>query len=98
MASEQTGAGVSEQTRQGPPAPVHDSTLIEAFERTCCSGAEKVAIRSRGDQQTLTWAQWRERSRALAGGLHRLGLRRGEPIALLLCNRPDFHVCDLAAA
>jgi long-subunit acyl-CoA synthetase (AMP-forming) len=98
MASEQTGAGVGEQTRQGSPVPAHASTLIEAFERTCGSSAEKVAIRGRDDQQTLTWAQWRERSRALAGGLHRLGLRRGEPIALLLCNRPDFHVCDLAAA
>ena len=96
MASER--AGVSGQTRQEPPAPVHASTLIEAFERTCSRSAEKIAIRSRGDRQTLTWAQWRERSRALAGGLHRLGLRRGETIALLLCNRPEFHVCDLAAA
>lgn len=77
-----------------PPLP---STLIEAFELTCAARPDSVAIRSRGDEQAITWAQWRRRSRELAGGLHALGLRRGDAIALLLANRPEFHVCDLAA-
>ena len=34
---------------------------------------------------------------ALAGGLAALGLSRGETIALMLSNRPEFHLCDLAA-
>jgi long-chain acyl-CoA synthetase len=72
-------------------------TLIEAFEESCSKRGESVAIRSRGGEQELTWTQWRTRSRDIAAGLHRLGLRHGESIALLLCNRPEFHVCDLAA-
>lgn len=83
-------SGVSE-------AGAHARTLIEAFERTCGTRADQVAIASRGGEQTLTWAQWRDRSRAIAGGLYRLGLRRGEAIALLMTNRPEFHVADLAA-
>jgi long-subunit acyl-CoA synthetase (AMP-forming) len=75
----------------------HPRTLIEAFEQTCTARADRVAIASRGGEQTLTWAQWRQRSREIAGGLHRLGLRRGDAIALLMANRPEFHVCDLAA-
>lgn len=78
-------------------AGAHTHTLIEAFERTCGTRADQVAIASRGGEQTLTWAQWRDRSRAIAGGLYQLGLRRGEAIALLMTNRPEFHVADLAA-
>ena len=31
-------------------------------------------------------------------GLHRLGVRRGDSVALLLSNRPEFHLADMAAA
>ena len=34
---------------------------------------------------------------ALAGGLAALGLKRGDTLALMLANRPEFHLCDLAA-
>jgi long-subunit acyl-CoA synthetase (AMP-forming) len=71
--------------------------MVEAFDITCAAGGESVAIRTKGDAQTLSWAQWRRRVRDLAGGLHRLGLRRGETLALLLGNRPEFHVADMAA-
>ena len=39
----------------------------------------------------------RERVDALAGGLAKLGVGRGETVALMLSNRPEFHLCDLAA-
>ena len=58
---------------------------------------DRVAIRTRDDAQTLTWSQWRRRARDLAGGLHKLGLRRGHTLAIMLSNRPEFHVVDLAA-
>ncbi len=58
---------------------------------------DRVAIRTRGDEQTLTWAQWRRHSYELAGGLQRLGLKRGETLAIMLSNRPEFHIVDLAA-
>ncbi len=73
------------------------ATMVEAFEISSAAHSGEVAIRTKGDAQTLTWAQWRTRTRDIAGGLHRLGLRRGETLALLLGNRPEFHVADMAA-
>src|ERR1035437_2275651 len=44
----------------------------------------------------ITAGELRERVDALAGGLAELGLQRGETLALMLSNRPEFHICDLA--
>jgi long-chain acyl-CoA synthetase len=71
--------------------------MVQAFELTSAALADRVAIRTKDDEQTLTWAQWRQRTRDLAGGLYKLGLRRGETMAILLSNRPEFHVADMAA-
>jgi long-chain acyl-CoA synthetase len=90
-------------TDAAPAAPAeftgaaHAATMVEAFDITCAALGDAVAIRTKGDEQTLTWAQWHGRVRDLAGGLHRLGLRRGETLAILLSNRPEFHVVDMAA-
>ena len=35
--------------------------------------------------------------RRIAAGLHALGLRRGDRLALMLANRPEFHLVDAAA-
>ncbi len=59
--------------------------------------ADEVAIRTKGDAFTITWGELQARVDALAGGLAKLGVARGETIALMLSNRPEFHVCDLAA-
>jgi long-subunit acyl-CoA synthetase (AMP-forming) len=53
-------------------------------------------VRTKGDEVAWTWAELRERVDALAAGLTGLGLQRGDTVALLLGNRPEFHLCDLA--
>src|SRR2546421_4984240 len=73
------------------------TTLAEAFRITAAERADEVAIRTKGDEYTITWGALRERVDALAGGLASLGLGRGETIALMFSNRPEFHICDLAA-
>ena len=35
--------------------------------------------------------------RALAAGLAALGVERGDTVALMLPNRPEFHIADTAA-
>ena len=90
-------AGVPESAAARRHAAAHASTMVQAFEITSAALSGRVAIRTKGDAQTLTWAQWRRRTRDLAGGLRRLGLRRGETLALLLGNRPEFHIADMAA-
>jgi len=71
-------------------------TLAQAFRITAADRVDDVAIRTRGDEFTITWGALRERVDALAGGLAKLGLRRGDTLALMLSNRPEFHLCDLA--
>jgi long-chain acyl-CoA synthetase len=71
-------------------------TIAEAFRLTAAERSEDVAIRTRGDEFTITWGALRERVDALAGGLAQLGLKRGDTLALMIGNRPEFHICDLA--
>ena len=71
-------------------------TIAEAFRLTSAERNDDVAIRTKGDEFTITWGALRERVDALAGGLAGLGLRRGDTLALMIGNRPEFHICDLA--
>jgi long-chain acyl-CoA synthetase len=73
------------------------ATIAEAFRITAAERAEEVAIRTKQDAFTITWGELRERVDALAGGLAKLGIGRGDSVALMLSNRPEFHLCDLAA-
>jgi long-chain acyl-CoA synthetase len=72
------------------------ATIAEAFRITAAERADHVAVRTRGDEQSWTWGHLRERVDALAGGLTTLGLAKGDTLALLIANRPEFHLCDLA--
>ncbi|MGI8593736.1 MAG: AMP-dependent synthetase/ligase [Solirubrobacteraceae bacterium] len=75
---------------------VDASTIAEAFRRTVESVPERVAVRTRDDEVSLTWGELRDRADALAGGLAKLGVTRGDTVAIMLSNRPEFHVADLA--
>ena len=77
-------------------AAANATTLAEAFRITAAERLDEVAIRTRGDAYTITWGELRDRVDALAGGLAELGLKRGDTLALMLSNRPEFHICDLA--
>jgi long-subunit acyl-CoA synthetase (AMP-forming) len=76
---------------------VDAATIAEAFRITSAARAGEVAVRTKGDEVAWTWGELRERVDRLAGGLHDLGLRKGDTIALMLGNRPEFHLADLAA-
>jgi len=71
--------------------------MTEAFRLTVEDHPDRVALRTKDDEISLTWAQLRDRVDALAGGLARLGVRRGDSVALMLGNRPEFAIADLAA-
>jgi fatty-acyl-CoA synthase len=49
-----------------------------------------------GGPDRLTYAEYRTRVRQLARGLHRLGVRRGDHVALLMENRPEWLLTDFA--
>jgi long-chain acyl-CoA synthetase len=50
-----------------------------------------------GIWQTWTWSELLDLVRAYAVGLHRLGLRRGDAIAILGSNRPKLYASVMAA-
>ena len=76
---------------------LQEPTLCAAFQVTAAEHPDRVALRTKGDEFSMTWAEYRDKITALAGGLAGLGLGRGDTIALLLTNRPEFHWVDAAA-
>jgi long-subunit acyl-CoA synthetase (AMP-forming) len=70
--------------------------MAEAFRRTVAAAPDRVAVRTLDDATSLTYGELARRVDALAGGLARLGVRRGDTVALMLGNRPEFHLADLA--
>src|SRR3954466_10132003 len=73
------------------------ATLAEAFRITVEDFPDRVAVRTLDGSISPTWSELRDRSDALAGGLARLGVVRGDTDALMISNRPEFHLADLAA-
>ncbi len=64
----------------------------QAFAR---GDADALVFPSAGGR--LSFAQWHDRSLRIAGALEGLGIRRGDPIALLAENRLDWPVVQMAA-
>ena len=75
------------------PAP----NLVKAFYATVDKLGDDVAIRTQDDSYTISWNDLRDRVHRIAGGLAKLGVKKGDTVALMLNNRPEFIPCDLAA-
>jgi long-subunit acyl-CoA synthetase (AMP-forming) len=73
------------------------ATLCEAFQLTWRERPEEIALRTPGDETAITWAEFGERVERIAGGLAAAGVQRGDAVALMLLNRPEFHLVDAAA-
>jgi long-subunit acyl-CoA synthetase (AMP-forming) len=86
----------SSTTTTPAESAVDAATVAEAVRRTAAAHPDQVAVRTPDDSVTLTWAELLERVDAVAGGLARLGVRRGDCVAIMLSNRPEFHIADLA--
>ncbi len=71
-------------------------TLCEAFQRTVARYPQEVALRTPGGAATLTWREYAGRVREIAAGLAGLGVRGGDTVALMMTNRPEFHLVDTA--
>src|SRR5918997_3804888 len=71
-------------------------TLARAFRTTVSEHPDRVAVRTKDDEVSWTWRGLAERVDALAGGLAALGVGRGDTVALMVSNRPEFHLADLA--
>ena len=91
------GALSTGSSRSAPPVAYGAATLCEAFQLTAAAHADQVALRTLHDGISITFAQYADRVRRLAAGLHALGVRHGDTVGLMLANRPEFHLIDTAA-
>ncbi|MGH9036284.1 MAG: AMP-dependent synthetase/ligase [Acidimicrobiia bacterium] len=73
-------------------------TITAAFATRVSAQADDVALRAGAgdDAPGLTWSDYADQACGAAAGLRALGLRRGERVALMVRNRPEFHVADMA--
>jgi long-chain acyl-CoA synthetase len=72
-------------------------TLAEAFQLTASQRPDAVALRTPDDRTSITWAEYADRVERIAGGLASLGVGKGDAVAIMLLNRPEFHLIDTAA-
>ena len=56
-------------------------------------GAREALV---GDGRRFTYASLREEVRAFAKGLRALGVRKGDKVAILMGNKPEWIIADLA--
>jgi long-chain acyl-CoA synthetase len=73
-------------------------TIPVRFLRTVQERQDDVALRRKvGDgYESLTFGEYAARATRLAAGLRELGVVRGDRVVMLIGNRPEFHVADMA--
>jgi long-chain acyl-CoA synthetase len=72
-------------------------SLCAAFQVTAAANHDRIALRKFGGSEEITYGTMAERVRRLAGGLIALGIKRDDTVGLMLDNRSEFHLVDLAA-
>jgi long-chain acyl-CoA synthetase len=76
-------------------------TVLDGFLRTVRRQPDDVAIRDleavgSPEPQQLTWTDYADAVARVAGGLSALGVARGDRVILMMRNRVEFHLADLA--
>ncbi|HVE68101.1 MAG TPA: AMP-dependent synthetase/ligase [Solirubrobacteraceae bacterium] len=89
---------IAPEARSHPPSPgLEAQTVCGAFQATVADRPDAPALRSLDGSVELTWQDYGSRVRALAAGLSAHGIARGDTLALMLTNRPEFNLVDCAA-
>jgi long-chain acyl-CoA synthetase len=79
------------------PPGLDATTMAEALQLTAGAHPDRVALRLKDDAFTMTWREYADKVASVAAGLAGLGLERGQTLAIMLTNRPEFHFFDAAA-
>jgi long-chain acyl-CoA synthetase len=88
----------SERTASGAATPeLPAQNVIKAFYASVDRLGDDLALRDEARGVELSWNELRERVHRIAGGFAKLGLRKGDTLALMLNNRHEFIPSDLAA-
>src|SRR5712664_2270678 len=79
--------------------PEGQNTFPKLLVRNAEQLGDKVALREKefGIWQSFTWTQYRDRVREFALGLVALGMQRGDKVAIIGDNRPEWVFAELSA-
>jgi long-chain acyl-CoA synthetase len=74
-------------------------TFPQLLDRLAATSGDEVALQEKryGIWQPITWSEYRRRVRRFAHGLVSLGFERGDVLAILGDNRPEWLIAELAA-
>jgi long-chain acyl-CoA synthetase len=87
----------SERYASGGEAPeLPAQNLVKAFYLVVDRLGDDLAIRDEDREKELSWNELRETVHRIAGGLAKLGVTKGDTVAIMLNNRWEFIPCDLA--
>lgn len=87
---------LASQVQENIAAALSESTLCGAFQVTARVNAGQTALTTFEGDASVSWDRYASQVRSVAGGLHALGVRRDDTVALLLRNQPTFNVVDTA--
>ena len=88
----------SERHASGGPAPeLPAQNLVKAFYAQVDRLGDDWAIRDEAREKELSWTELRDTVHRIAGGLAKLGVGKGDTVAIMLGNRWEFIPADLAA-
>ena len=79
---------------------VEGQTLTNLFARTVDRHGDRTALRWKDAAEAwheLTFREYADQACAVAGALADLGVRAGDRVALMMRNRHEFHIADVAA-
>jgi long-chain acyl-CoA synthetase len=73
-------------------------TVTRQFAETVATYGSRIALRWKdGDAWgEWSWAEYADRATRVAGALGELGVGRGDRVVLIMRNRPEFHIADVA--
>jgi long-subunit acyl-CoA synthetase (AMP-forming) len=88
----------SERHASGGEAPeLPAENLVKAFYEVVDRLGDDMAIRDEARDQELSWNELKAIVHKIAGGLAKLGVGKGDTVAIMLSNRWEFIPCDLGA-
>jgi acyl-coenzyme A synthetase/AMP-(fatty) acid ligase len=88
----------SERRASGGEAPkLPAENLVKAFYAVVDRLGDDAAIIDEARDKELNWNELRDTVHRIAGGLAKLGVKKGDTVAIMLGNRWEFIPCDLAA-
>src|SRR4051794_14835338 len=76
---------------------LENETVPGVFQFTAERVPDRTALKTLDGSVEISWGEYNERVKKVAAGLAALGVGKGDTVAIMLVNRPEFHIVDAAA-